>query len=97
MEREEEKRIELIKILARNADEPHRTVDAIIDLFDDTAVRLGKAKRRAMSLYYAGKHGTEIAEVLADEYRLLADEIEQIVNDAKIEYEERNVPLENNN
>ncbi len=93
---EKQRRLELIKILARNADEPHKTIDAIIDLFDTTDERMGKAKRRAIALYYAGKHGTEIAEIISDEYRLVADEIDAVVNEAKEEYSERNIPLENN-
>lgn len=54
------------------------------------------SEQRAYSLYCAGKHFTEIIEMLGDEYpELDSDQIEKIVNDAKERFDERNIPLEN--
>ena len=90
---QQDKRTALIKILARNADEPQNTVDAIMNLFREPS-----SESRAYSLYCAGKYGTEIAEILSEEYTELdADQIDKIVNDAKERYMERSIPLENNN
>ena len=94
----------LIEITAQIADEPVKAMEELENFVKErekAAYERGNgvaegSEFRAYSLYCAGKHFTDIIEILADEYpELDADQIDTIVNDACERFKEKDVPLEN--
>ena len=76
------------------------TYEAIMEKIK--SIEIGKAiqrvnsESRAYSLYCAGKHGTQIAETLGDEYpELDYDQIASIILAAFERFTEKSIPLEN--